>query len=451
MSFDKKKSMPGPATLGFWWLALATQVNLNHFFNMTVGTGWFITVGITFCCVLLLLTVRGPLRRSLGAAGCLYVAAMTSYLTIGWCAAIVTGAESRINPFHIYYMTFHSILAILLVTAAALTAAMALRRIGVEKLLAGVLAIQTATCIAIIFTPVLLNTVYAEAQVGIYRAIALYRAIGTYADPNLAAVLACQTVVLALALTASRRYRKFAMLAAVFAISAAYLTQSRTAMVILVVIGVFFLLFRWPSRTRGRVRASYAAVLLMGVVLLAIVRMTAPVIGYVDDVGGPTDRFYFARDLTIEAFYSIPRIRIWPAAMSLIAESPIIGNGLTQSLELKGAAGIPCGAGLHRESRACGAHNTYLMFWGESGVAPLILLLLFLGSLIGMHLKAPRSIATDAGVGWAIVLAVSAMAFDRAFSHPGNVFIIGLTCAMAEYSIRETRADGARRTRSVAE
>lgn len=448
MFLDLKKSMPGSVALAFWWLALATQMNLNHFFNMMVGTGWFITVGITLCGVFLLLAVRGPLRRSLGAAGYLYVAAMTSYLTIGWGVAVVTGAESRIDPYHIYYATFYVGLAILLATATALTATMAFRRIGVEKLLAGILAIQTVTCIAIIFTPVLLNNIYSEAEIGIYRSIALYRAIGTFADPNLAAALACQTVVLALALTASHRYRKFAAPATVLAISAAYLTQSRTGVAILVVIGVFFLLFRWSSNTRGRVRASYAAILLMAVGLLAVVRMTAPAIGY-QEIGGVTDRFAFVRDLTIENISSMPRVRIWPAAMSLIAESPIVGNGLTQALTLAGSIGIRCGAGLHRESRACGSHNTYLMFWGESGIAPLILSLLFIGFLLRMHLKAPRSVATDAGAGWVIVLAMQSMTYDGVLFQPGNAFVIGLTCAMAEHSIRETRADGARRARSA--
>lgn len=452
MALDRKKSMPSLPSLAFWWLALATQLNLNHFFNMTVGTGWFITVGVMFGGVLLLLVVRGPLRRSLGAAGYLYVAAMASYLIIGWCVAVVTGVESRINSYYIYYLTFNAGLAILLATAVALTATMAFRRIGVEKLLAGVLAIQTVACIAIILTPVLLNVVYSDVEMRVYRSIALYRAIGTYADPNLAGTLACQSVVLALALTASRRYRKFATLAAGFAISAAYLTQSRTAMVTLVVVGVFFLLFRRSSKTRSRLRASYAAALFMAVGLFAVTRMTASTIGYLGDIGELPDRFDFVRDLTIENVYSMPRVRIWPAAILLITESPIVGSGLTQALTLEGTTGVSsCGAGLRRESRACGSHNMYMMLWIESGIAPLILSLLFMGFLFRMHLKAPRSVATAAGAGWVIVLALQSMAFDGTFLQSGNAFVIGLTCAMAEYSIREMRAGGARRTRSVAE
>ena len=443
MSFDLKKSMPGPAILAFWWLALATQINLNHFFNMVVGTGWFINVGITLCCVFLLLAVRGPFRRSLGVAGYLYVSTMASYLIIGWCVAVVTGADFRGNPYHI---TFYGGMAILLSTATALTAAMALRRIGVENLLAGVLAIQTAACIAIIFTQVLLNAVY--VNIGSYRHIASYRAIGTFANPNLAAALACQTFVLALALAASRRYRKFAMPAAGFAVSAVYLTQSRTAMVILVVIGVFFLLFRWPSENWGRVRASYAAVLLMAVGMLGVVWMAAPVIGY---ESGLMSRFDFVRHLAIDNIASIPRLRIWPAAVPLIAESPIIGNGLTQFLMLQGAAGLGCDDGLDLNHQACGSHNMFLMLWGESGIAPLVLSLLFMGFLLRRHLKAPRSAATDAGAGWVIVLALQSMSVDGTFLHTSNVFVIGLTCAMAEYSIRETRSGGARRAGSVAE
>lgn len=435
MALDLKKSTPGPVTLAFWWLALATQMNLNHFFNMAIGTGWFITVGIAFSCVFLLLAVRGPLRRSLGAAGYLYVATMVSYFTIGLCVTVVTGADWRMNP---YYISFYIGLAILLSTATALTAAMALQRIGVEKLLAGILAIQTVTCIAIIFTPVLVDTVYAEIRE--YRWLTSYRAIGTFADPNLAATLACQTFVLALALTASRRYRKFAPPAAAFAISAAYLTRSRVAVVILVVIAVFFLFFRWSSKNQGRARALHAAVLLMTVGMLGAVWMTAPAIGYARDDAGLMQRFDFVRHLAIDNILSMPRLRIWPAAAPLIAESPIVGNGLTQFLMLQGAAGLRCGSGLDMHRQACGSHNMLLMFWGESGIAPLILSLLFMGFLLRRHLKAPRSVATDAGAGWVIVLALQSMSIDGTFFHTGNVFVIGLTCAMAEYSIRETRA-----------
>lgn len=445
-----KKSMPGPLVLAFWWLALATQLNLNHFFNLVVGTGWFISVGILFCCVFLLLAVRIPLRRSLGAAGYLYMATMISYFAIGLYAAVTTGADWRMDY---RYFFFYIGLSILLTAAVALVAAVALRRIGVEKLLAGILAIQTVSCIAIILTPVFVDNFYAE--IGVYRNVVAHRAIGTFANPNLAGILACQAFVLALALMSSRRYRKVALATAVLAPAAAYLTRSRTAIVILVVIGVFFLLFRWSFKIRRRTRASHAAlVAVLVVAAIGVIRMTAPAIGYSRD-DRQLGRFTFVRDLSLDTIsldtiYSLPRLRIWPAAAPLITESPIIGNGLTQFLQLPGA-GFQCGDGLAMRGHACGSHNMYLMFLGESGIAPLILSLSFTGLLLGMHLKAPRSVATDAGAGWAITLALQSMTADITFLQSGNAFLIGLTCAMAEYSMRETRAGGARRARSVTE
>ena len=428
------KLMAGPHVLAFWWLALATQLNLNHFFNLVVGTGWFINIGILFGCVFLLLAVRVPLRRSLGAAGYLYVATMISYFAIGLYAAVVTGADWRTDYRN---FSFYIGLSILLAVAAALAATAALRRIGVEKLLAGILAIQTASCIAIILTPVLVDNFY--AAIGEYRHIAARRAIGTSANPNQAAALACQAFVLALAFVSSRRYRKVAMPAAAVAAAAAYLTRSRTAIVMLVVIGVFFLLFRSSFKIRGRTRAYAVLTAVLVVGAIGVVRMTAPAIS-VD--ARPLGRFTFARDLSLDTVYSMPRFRIWPVAVSFIAESPIIGNGLTQFLELPGA-GFQCNDGLDLRSQACGSHNMYLMFLGESGIAPLILSLSFTGLLLGMHLKAPRSVATDAGAGWVIILALQSMAADGTFLLPGNAFLIGLACAMAEYSMRGVpAADG---------
>ena len=433
--------MAGPVMLVFWLLAFTTQVNLNHFFNMVVGTGWFITAGIALCCIFLFLTVRVPLRRSLGTAGYLYVATIVSYLTIGLCMTTITNADW--NMAH-YYTPFYAGLAILLTAATALSAAAALPRIGVEKLLAGILAIQTAACIAILLTPFLMNNIYAE--LGAYRRVASYRAIGTFASPNLAAILACQAVVLALALMESRRYRKYALPAAVVAGAAAFYTFSRTAVVVLVSVGVFFLFVQLRAVAHVRaVRGALLATVFVSAITVGVFMLADPsLVGLQYDRAGLLNRYEVFSSFSLDNLLSMPRLRIWPVAVPLALESPIFGHGMTQFISLDGLA-LYCVDGLDLSTKACGPHNTYLTFWGEAGIVPLVLSLSFTGFLLRAHLKAPRSVATNAGAGWAIVLALESMAADRTFYTTGNAFIIGLSCAMAGYSIREMRVGGDRR------
>lgn len=425
----------------FWLLAFTTQVNVNHFFNMIVGTGWFITVGIALCCIFLLLTVRVPLRRSLGTAGYLYVATMVSYLTIGLCVTVITGADYNSEY---YAIPFYAGLAILLTAATASSTAAALPRIGVEKLLAGILAIQTAACIAILLTPFLMDNIYTE--IGAYRGVASYRAIGTFANPNLAAMLACQAVVLALALMESRRYRKYALPAAVVAGSAAFYTFSRTAIVVLVFVGVFFLFVHLRTVAHGRsVRGALLATAFVGAVTVGVFMLAEPsLIGLEYNRSALYTRYKVFSDLSLDRLLYMPRLRIWPVAVPFALESPIFGHGMTRFASLDGLA-LDCVGGLDLSTKACGTHNTYLTLWGEAGIAPLVLSLSFIGLLLGTHLKAPRSIAANAGAGWVIVLALESMATDGTFYAYRNAFVIGLTCAMAGYSIREMRVGGARR------
>ena len=86
-----------------------------------------------------------------------------------------------------------------------------------------------------------------------------------------------------------------------------------------------------------------------------------------------------------------------------------------------------------------------MTFWGEAGIVPLVLLLLFVGALLRMRLVLPKSIAIDTVTGWTLVFAVECMSTDDVPFFAWNAFIIGLSCALVTHAVRESRAPGAQR------
>ena len=111
-------------------------------------------------------------------------------------------------------------------------------------------------------------------------------------------------------------------------------------------------------------------------------------------------------------------------ALDETANSPLFGNGLGTIHSLGNAPyssrGIPQGA-----------HNQYLILTGEAGIIPLVLFLLFLGSILRLRLMAPRSVVRDAAVGWAIVIGLGCMVSHNILAMRIVDFLIGLSCATA--------------------
>ena len=425
-SRNRRLSAPRPARLAFWLVAVATLVNFNHLANMTVGTGWFITIGLTLCCVFLCLLVRIPLRQALGLPGFLIVATLISYLLIGLSVAFVTDT--------VWYSTDYTLplrvgLAPLIVVATALGSSAALRRVGVERLLKVILAILAVTCILILATPLLVDHLYTlPLHLRDVSEIASFRFIGTFANPNIAGTVGCYTVALALSLLGSGRYGKFSMLALFLSSAAVILTFSRTALLTLILILLFFL---GPLGLNLRLKQAFrriwlAAVLIVGgVVLLGVNLEHLPV----QEKQLHRLMWIFTGDPDDEPM----RFKLWLYGLSQIAESPLFGHGLTRFHAMEGS--LIC-----RLDAPCGVHNSYLMLWGEAGIIPLTLFLLFFSRLLlWTYLTLPNSVAANTVASWTLVFAVACMSSDNEVYSVWNAFILGLSCALAMHAARESR------------
>lgn len=414
----------------FWLVAVMTQLSLNHASNMIFGTGWFVTLGLVLCSMFLVLTVRIPFQQALGLPGCLVVSALIFYMVIGAGVALVTDAEWRMAH---YRLPFYVGLAVLVIVASASGSWVVLRRIGTERLLAGILMIKAVTCILILANPWLLEQFYLSLP---QRDLLIQsgRSMGVFGGPNHAGIAACQTVVLALALLNSR-YRRSAWWVAILGSTAAFLTFSRAAIIILILVFVFFLCSPKSNISSKQRRSTWLAIMFMaGIIGLAIINVE-----YLPLKQAAIDRILWLATFGVHESTNNLNIRfeVWSVGVSFIVESPLFGHGLSQFHSVEHTPAVcPTFKG---ELISCGVHNTYMLFLGEAGIVPLVLFLLFIGALFRMYLVLPKSIAINTITGWTIILAMESMSAHDAPFLTWNAFIIGLSCAMAAYVVRESR------------
>ena len=420
-----------PVRFAFWLAAILILLNLNHASNLVAGTGLPFTVGLALCCAFLCLTVRVPARRALGAPGFLIVAALAFYLLIGVGVLILTGEGLHTTD---YTLPGRPALAILIIVAAALGASAILQRVEAEWLLIRILAILAAACILILISP-WLDEFYSLSNPQLTVAMharAGGRFIGFFSSPNDASIIACYATALALSLLFGDRYRTFAAPAALLGSVAAFLTFTRTGFVVLAVLFLFFLGISLSRLRRKRTFSVWPlamTVLITGGGVLSIVNFE-----------------YFAEYFVIKesqinrlnwrhavANFDGSRFSLWSLGLSQIAESPLFGRGITHFHFLETASRC------QHPLTPCGVHSTYLMLWGEAGILPPSLLLLFMGSMLWSWWKLPKSVAACACAGCTIVFSVACLGVDGVPYFIGPSFLTGVSCAMMAQAVRESR------------
>lgn len=436
MLIDRPSSKYRFAILTFWLMAVATQLNFNHVSNMIIGTGWFFTLGVALCSIFLILVVRIPLRRALGPPGYLIVAALASYLVVGGGVISITDSEWRMENHRLPLLVC---LAIFVILASAIGASVVLRRFGVEYLLTRILVIKAAVCVSILANPLLVEYVY-HALPEHYLGVSHTRFSGVFHGPNFAGAAACQAVALSLSLLGGRR-SGFLYLVAILGSVAVVLTFSRAAILTLALVFLFFL---WSSISNMHTRTrSYSTVWMISIFVIGIFALVFINLEHLPLEKNQLTRLEWMMNRSVS---NIPnkRFTLWYLGILRIAESPLLGYGLSQFHSLPNAP--VCYGGPTIEIIECGVHNTYLLIWGEAGIIPLTLFLLFIGSLLRARLALPKSVATTTVAGWTIILAMECMATDGTLFFPWNAFIIGLSCALVTHMLRGSRE---RRTEEV--
>ena len=384
---------------------------------MSTGEVRTVSEAILICCLLALagLMLIRP-REAFGAPGALILSCLTLYAGIGIVVAILNGTDLEEAQWYLV----RYVKSVLVIVAAAVSGRVLWRRAGGESVMLGVLLVMTASCALIMASPWLMSILRFPPPDGNYRFF------GSFADPNEAGLMACFTVVTALALISSGRSRFFALGALLVAVAAIVGTFSRTALVVLPIVLLSSLLAcRGIQRKRVAGAAAIVGVAVAGAVVVtgaealderqvsrwrSLYEMTATV---------------STRDLSLEE-----RTTLWSLALEQTLDAPLLGNGLGRLHALDGAWYDPNGL-------LMGAHNEYLILAGEAGFLPFVLFALFLVVTLQAGFSKNASWPLAAVSGWAIVLTAFSMTFHGILTFRMCNFIIGLICAVTASCSRD--------------
>lgn len=411
----------------FWLLAFVQLVNLNHIANMVYGSGLLVTAGLLAICVALIALVPVRLRPVLGFHGICMIVAVGSYGVIATAVALLTGTSwEAYGP----WAPFRPWLAITVTIASAAGGTFLLRHYGVAPLLVGVLIILGTTAALIFASPWLAEHVYASldpAQVSYFFG-RRRRYAGTFINPIQAGMAACNAVAVALAILGHVRETHRRLLAGgvvIMATVAIAFTVSRTPVLAL---GLLFVLFLFSARSRlprGRGTAKMFVAALVGLMLLAVVYRETSLVSY-----QLMDRLTLTNER--EWLGIAQRLQHLIYGFDFIVQSPLVGNGLTQLESMRGAQ-------ICQYHALCGTHNSFLQYWGEAGIGPVLLLVIAFVAFLAKAWRVPRSLARDTAFGWVLVFALHCLVADAV---PHNYlwysFLFGLSCALLAHAAAES-------------
>ncbi len=400
----------------FWGMAVLVIID-HRGLNVESPVVEIIRSVILACGLVLAGQAYVPLRQALGVSGMLVLAAIVSYLVIGFVTAVALGATTLLAQVKPLWDSF----PVVFIWTGAVGCRAMVKRIGVEPVLRGILVILMASCVLTLATP-LLQQAGVRSPDAVALSAAGQRFTGSFHDPNIAGFAASFTVSLALSFLAAGRRRWLAYAALTAGCAAVVATFSRTAMLCVTAAAAFFLVLNGRG-ARGPLVWWLLVVGTVGLALNATVVEVAELLergqlirlaSFIAIFGG-----------VIDDFGTTERTTLWRLGLEQFRESPLIGNGLNALRHLDGV-NFTLGT-----SMRLGVHNTYLQFAGEAGVVPLALYVLFFVSLLWLRWIAPRSLARDAVIGWGIQIALLSFTIYNTLGLRFVSFLIGVICSLA--------------------
>ena len=396
----------------FWTMSVICLVNLNDFARMLFGVERLFSELLLVCCLVVL---TGLLRvrpfEALGASGVLILATLASYVCIGMAMDIVNASDPQWEA--VSYLVRH-LQSILLILATAVGTRAVWNRIGGERLLKAILLVVLATCALVVASPWLIE-IYVVQPFDLGG-----RFYGSFSNPNEAAVVCGFAAALALAFLRTGRAPLLAGGGLALALAALALTFSRTVWLAMPVVLAHALL---ASRPRERRRLAGALVLAGVLAAPPVVRLGAESL---QDPYGRMRVEQLLQAFSADSLDDIPlggRDIFWRVGAEKVVEAPLVGNGLGRLHHLEKTW-------FNAEGKYFGVHNEYLMLWGEAGIIPLVLFVVFLGTLLRRGLGRERGLPLLGAVGgWTVIVAIYGVTAHGVLVQRACCFILGLSCA----------------------
>lgn len=427
------KGSPSDAVtaLLYWALVLMALLNLHGVFHlasarpMLEGQSRAAWVLIGLCALLLALAARVPVHKGLGLPGFLFLCAISSYLGIG----AVVNIWKTTDPFPIVPFLRYGVYFMVVVATAVATTTIA-QRMGVVRLLRWILVVLALGCASVLATPWLVEFDPTGESSPL-------RNHGFYLQPNKAGRLAAMTAWLALALILCNGSRKLASFVLAVAVSAIFVTTSRSAIVVLFLLATLFVAY-WvvlrPKITTGVILLSIVAAVTGGIVLLAF-RFEAVILfafNLPEKLGTLLELLSGNTNVVTQDM----RWNVLVQTLQDVEAAPLVGSGFSDNHSVEG--GQICGD-LSSEFVWCGPHNLYLMLWREAGVVPVLLYLGYLLSMLGMSLGLPQRATTVTALGWTATRAFQDLFSDNGFEMLWLGCFSGLTFGLLMHEAHQQR------------
>lgn len=386
---------------GAWFLFSAVVLGF-------IGTGT--TRFVALAVLLLAATARSSPMRAVGTPGTLFLLAVVLHIVIGTSVAVYHD-----EMFSYHWRMQYQLLGLLVVVVAATGVHDVASRIGVDKLLAGILVILTTACISVIAFQVILQVMIAETAIEV-------RSAGVHEGPNQGAFMSCLTVAMASVMFIWRKHQGWVIASMIVAILSTVAGISRTGVVILAVLCVISVPYvhkmRGPAVT---VRIGLAAVVVFA--LWAWVVSVSP--------EGAAIRRMTDFDIT-------ERLGFWTYGLSRILDAPLTGHGLDTFFEMHDYTHTSC---RDTGAMACGIHNQYLLLIGEAGMLPLLLWVLFFAVVFKKCSWTPNSLPKAVAGSWMVCLALYSMVSHVVFLSLANFFVVGVACGLLTWDEAASDAD----------
>lgn len=406
---------PQPTTVNFvffWLVVLMLLVNLARTINVISGGVSGVTRLILLALLVLAATSRTSPVRAIGRPGIFFMAAIVLHVVIGTTVAVYHDEHFR----SVWYQS-HEVAGLLIVAAVASGVHDVASRIGIERLLTGVLAILTFASSSMLMNAVVLYIV----QGGGF--LVQYRSTGVYSDPNQGALFACLTVALGNVMLILKRRQALAIVAMAVGVLAVVVTASRTGLAILGVVSLVNIAYGYKIRGPAfAVSAILVAITVFGAVALSA--------GVADDSSTVLSRLL--------GWSADTRRLVWSHGLSKILEAPLWGHGINSFYLMTDFFTTRClwGGGPY-----CGVHNQYLLLIGEAGVLPLLYWLLFIYAAFKKCSWMPDTLAKAVGGIWILAYAVFGLSVHTLLVEIHYFFPVGFACGLLTWKA-EAAPDG---------
>lgn len=359
----------------------------------------------------------------MGPAGSLFLASTATHLGIG---ALVWLQSSSLDWADIEVHAKSKVASVALFAAVVVGARAVIDVWGVERVFRGVLAVLAAGAAVVVALPA-----WTSAGLPIPPGLNLqaYRYSGMFANPILSAFSGCATASLGIALLGRRRSGLIGFSALSLGFASMVLGFSRGPALGFVVLMIFFV-FRGPG-SRRLLLLVWVAIIAACLTLIATTLDWAAIAHPRQALRLIAVGQILTGDLSAVTTSSL-RGHIWAVAWEQYLQSPIVGRGLGEMLQMEGAPVVQSFLGLERGapilSRA-GAHNHFLAMGGEAGIVPMALYALALAALVRGAWTLPRSYPVDAALGLAVPVTFLAIPESNIDVMGPAIFVTGVACA----------------------